>query len=141
MFDQLLQLVKDNAGDAIINNPAIPNEKNDSAIESTTSSIFDSLKNMATQGNLTDMFKDGGSSTAVANITSNAAGGLMEKFGLDSSAASNIAQQLIPSVLDKFVSKTNDPNDSSFDLGSIVSSLTGGSGGGILDSLKGMFGS
>ena len=33
MFDNLLQLIKENAGESIINNPAIPNEKNDAAIQ------------------------------------------------------------------------------------------------------------
>ena len=41
MFDNLLKLVKENAGDAIIKNPVIPNEKNDEAIHATTTSIFD----------------------------------------------------------------------------------------------------
>ena len=32
MFDQIVTLVKQNAGTAIINNPAIPNERNDEAV-------------------------------------------------------------------------------------------------------------
>ena len=65
-------------------------------------------------------------------------------------------------MLQNLVHKTNDPNDSSFDIqgilskvtggaggfniGNIVSNLTGGnnnqenSGGGMLDSIKGLFG-
>ena len=60
MFENLLNLVKENAGDAIINNPAIPNEKNDEAINTTTNSIVETLKAQVTSGNLssiTDMFK------------------------------------------------------------------------------------
>ena len=56
---------------------------------------------------------------------------LMAKFGLDSGAAAGIVQNLIPSVLDKLVSKTNDPNDSSFDINGIFNSLTGGKTSGL----------
>jgi hypothetical protein len=87
---------------------------------------------------------------------------LMHKFGIDANAAGGIAQNLIPTVLSNLVSKTNDPNDSSFNLQDIVSKVGGGnldiqsiignftgnnttedgknSGGGIMDSLKGLFG-
>lgn len=64
-------------------------------------------------------------------------------------------------VLQGLVHKTNDPNDSSFDMQNILSTVTGGnggfdigglinqfsggsnqqSGGGILDTVKGLFGS
>ncbi len=148
MFDQLLQLVKENAGDAIINNPAIPNEQNDAAIETASGSIMDQLKGLAGGGNLDSVMNlfQGSSSAAtnpvVNNISTGVAGELMKKFGLDHGAASNIVQQLIPTVMSKLVKKTNDPNDSSFDLQGILGSLTGGtqSGGGILGTLKGLFG-
>ena len=44
MFDNLLELVKSQAGDTIINNTAIPNQHNDEAVEVASSSIFDTLK-------------------------------------------------------------------------------------------------
>lgn len=148
MFDQLLQLVKENAGEAIINNPAIPNEQNDAAVETTTGSIMDHLKGLAGGGNLDSvmsLFQGGGNAAAsplVNNISSGVAGDLMKKFGIDQSSATNIVQQLIPVVMNKFVNKTNDPNDNSFDLQGIIGSLTGGQkgGGGILNSIKGLFG-
>jgi hypothetical protein len=62
----------------------------------------------------------------------------MEKFVLDSGAAKGIVEKLIPVVMEKFVNKTNDPNDNSFDLGDIVKNL-GGSGG-IGGMLGGLFG-
>jgi uncharacterized protein YidB (DUF937 family) len=163
MLDNLLDLVKQHAGDAIINNPAIPNERNDEAVEAASSSIFDGLKNAASGGNISDLMSmfSGGSNAAASPLAQNIQGGfvqnLMHKFGLDEGAASNIAGGLIPNVLQKLVHKTNDPNDSSFDLQGILSKVGGGnldvqgligqftgggssSGGGILDSLKGLFG-
>ena len=148
MFDELLNLVKANAGDAVINNPAIPNEQNDAVCETATSSIIDKLKGLVGGGGLesiTSMFTGGGNVAdhpAVSNISSGVAGDLMQKFGLDSGTAGNIVQQLIPTVMGKLVNKTNDPNDSSFNLQGILGTLTGGQGGGgILDTIKGFFGS
>lgn len=148
MFDQLLQLVKENAGEAIINNPAIPNEQNEAAVETATGSIMDHLKGLAGGGNLDSVMSlfqgDGNaaSSPVVSNISSGVAGDLMKKFGIDQATASNIVQQLIPVVMNKFVSKTNDPNDKSFDIQGIIGSLSGGQkgAGGILNTIKGLFG-
>jgi hypothetical protein len=48
---------------------------------------------------------------------------------------------MIPKVMEQFVSKTNDPNDSSFDLNSIVQNLSGSSGtSDALNVVKGFFG-
>ena len=165
MLDNLLQLVKQYAGSAIITNPAIPNERNDEAIETASSSIFDGLKNAASNGNITDIMSmfSGGTNVAnsglAQNIQNGFIGNLMQKFGIDANAASGIASNLIPTVLQQLVHKTNDANDSSFDLQSIISKVGGGNidvqsligqftgnqnsttnGGGIMDSLKGLFG-
>lgn len=146
MLEQLLQLVKENAGDAIINNPAIPNENNDAAMETAANSLFDNLKGVASGGNLDgilNLFNQGGdvsSNPLVNNLSSGVAGDLMKKFGLDPAAAGGIVQNLLPVVLNKLVNKTNDPNDSSIDLQGIIGSLTGGKGGGIGNLIKGIFG-
>lgn len=143
MLENLLSLVKQYAGDAIVNNPAIPNEHNDAAISTVSGSIFNSLKSQITSGGLsqiTNLFN--GSSTTDANgVTSGVANdvvcNLMNKFGISGNQAKDIAAKIIPSVMGSLVSKTNDPNDSSFDLGSIMQSLSGG--GGMMDKLKGLF--
>ncbi|MGL4596061.1 MAG: hypothetical protein ACRCYO_00950 [Bacteroidia bacterium] len=146
MFENLLNLVKENAGDAIVNNPAIPNEHNDAAIETTGNSIMNTLKSQASSGNmdqLMNMFKGGtpdASNPIVNSVSNNVASDLMSKFGIDQGAASGIAAKLIPQVMNKFVNKTNDPNDSSFDIGGIMSSLTGGgAAGGIGGMISNLF--
>jgi uncharacterized protein YidB (DUF937 family) len=133
MLDNLINLVKEHAGDAIVNNPAIPNEKNDDAIKTTGESILNSLKSQAAGGDMSslmNMFKGGdAASSPVANaVQGNVAADLAKKFGLDSGAAGSIASSLIPMVMNKFVNKTNDPNDSSFDLGDIMKNIGGGGG-------------
>ncbi|MFT3754191.1 MAG: DUF937 domain-containing protein [Paludibacter sp.] len=145
MLENLINLVKENAKQAIIDNPAIPNEQNDAACETTATSIFDSLKNMLGSGGLdriTQLFSrnDEDKSSAVNEISGNVAGELMNKFGMENSAANDVVQSLVPTVVGQLTSKTNDPNDSSFDLESIVGSLTGGDTGGILGKLKGLVG-
>ena len=144
MFDQLLKLVKENAGEAIINNPAIPNQHNDAAIKAATTGIMDQLKNAVKSGgvsNLTGLLtsKNIESNPLVQGISSNVTNELMKKFGIDQNQASSIVQKLIPVVMSQFVSKTNDPRDNSFDLNGIVSSLSGG--GGILSGISKIFGS
>ncbi|HEX8333720.1 MAG TPA: DUF937 domain-containing protein [Segetibacter sp.] len=133
MLENLRDLVKQNSGEAIINNPAIPNEKNDEAVDLASNSIVSGLKNEVSQGNLSDlmsMFNGGEQAATQSAVAQNIQGGFVEslvrKFGLDQGKASGIAGMLIPLVLKKFVNKTNDPNDKSFDLQDIIGSLTAG---------------
>lgn len=147
MLQNLIQLVKDNAGEAIINNPAVPNEQNDAAIEATAGSIFDSLKNQFTNGGgmemITGLFNgnnDASSNPVSGNVANDAIAGLVKKIGLPEGAAAGIVSQLVPKVMDILKSKTNDPNDNSFDLQGIIGSLTGGDSGNLINKVKGMFG-
>ncbi len=144
MFDNLLQLVKEHAGEAIVNNPAIPNDKNDAAIGVASEGILDQLKQMGASGGMDaimGLMKGGNvaGSSAVADIAGNVAGKLMSNFGLDASQAEGIVKNLVPQVMDKFVSKTADPNDKSFDLQDVIGTLSGGGMGGVMDKLKGLF--
>ena len=135
MLENLLDLIKQNAGDAIVNNPAIPNEHNEAAIAEAGSSITDGLKKMIADGNVSDvaaLFNHQGGDIANTPAAQQISGGfvqnLMGKFGLGEGAASGIAASLIPMVLQKLVHKTNDPNDSSFNIQSIIGGLVGGGG-------------
>ena len=135
MFDQLMQLVKEQAGDAIVNNPAIPNEKNNEAIQDVSQQLLSGLQNHAQQGNISDivsMFKNGGSSgmmnnPMVAQLINKVAGSLASKFGISQQTATQIAYGILPQVLSKFVNKTNDPNDNDFDLQDVIKNVSGNS--------------
>ena len=149
MFDQLLNLVKQYSGDAIINNPAIPNEQNEEAMSSASGSIMDTLKGMMSGGgaaSVLNLFNQHNSNDVTnhpvtQNASSNFVTTLMNKFGLDSNKAGNIAGLIIPMVMSKLVSKTNDSNDSSFDLQGIFNSLSGNKTGGMdIQSLVSKFG-
>jgi hypothetical protein len=147
MLNQLLEIVKQNAGDAIIKNPEVPNAKNDQAIKLAATSLLNNLKGQAGGGNLNtvlDMFKGSGNVSAnplVNNITKNVAGELSKKLGISQAAATNIVNQLVPVVMSQLAKKTNDPNDKSIDLQTIAKALSGkGGAGGILGALGGLLG-
>ncbi len=148
MLKNLLELVKESAGEAIINNPAVPNKNNDAVIQTATNSLFKALQSTAKTGGVNsvkDLFQQGGDISkhpAMNAVSSNVAGDLMKKFGLDKGAAANIVAMLLPVVMSKLVKKTNDPKDNSFNLDGIIGALAGGQGklGGLLGSLKGLLG-
>ena len=92
MLEQLMSLIQDNSQDAIVNNPAIPNQNNNAAIQTVFQSVVGGLQNEAQGGNLSGLMGllsgqagQGGSlmnNPIVAGIAQNAIGSLMEKFGL-----------------------------------------------------------
>lgn len=136
MLEQLMSLIQDNSQDAIVNNPAIPNQNNNAAMQTVFQSVVGGLQNEAQGGNLSGLMGllsgqggQGGSlmnNPIVAGIAQNAIGSLMEKFGLSNSAAGNIIAQVLPGVLSSMISKTSNPNDNSMDFGGIMGSLLGG---------------
>ncbi|WP_316804642.1 DUF937 domain-containing protein [Pedobacter nototheniae] len=170
MLENLNELVRENAQDAVVNNSAIPNEHNEAVIQAASSSIFDTLKDKLTSGDigsLTDIFKsENAEGSAVATQASGTFVDKLSALGISGDTAKSIAASIIPVIISKFTQKTNDPNDSSFNIQDVIGKLAGGAdgkfdlsdvvgmfgggnkdqaagaqpeGGGILDKLKGMF--
>ena len=159
MIDKLINLVRQNAGDEIERNPAIPNEQNDEAMREMGKEINNGLEEEARQGNiqnLISMFKgntSGGlsSNPTTRSIIGRVAGKFAAKFGIPESTAAGIADSLVPKVLNQFINKTNDPNDREFDLQDVLKNFTGNSNvgdlmgqftggkGGIGETIGGMF--
>jgi len=149
MLENLLKLMQENAGEAIINNAAIPNAKNNAAIETATNALVKGLKNAVSTGgaqSVKNLLKDENQVTSnplFNNLSSQVSGDLMKKFGLNKASAASIVTMLLPVVLSKLAHKTNDPGDNSFTLDGILGSLAGGSTGSganlgkILGTLKG----
>lgn len=146
MLEQLMGLIKDHSQEAIVNNPEIPNEHNDSAMQTILSSVVGGLASQGQSGNssgliglLSGQSSNLGSNPIVEGIATQAVGSLMEKFGINKSAAGGIVSAVLPSVMGSLIRKTNDPNDSSFDLSSIMGAVMGGqqqnAGGGLMDVL------
>lgn len=147
MLDQLLQLVREQAQEPVVNNPAVPNEQNDAVIGAATQSIAASLQQELANGNgaqLLSLFGSGDNNAVneqnplVNRISGNFVETLLQKFNLDKGVATKLAASLIPTVLGALVKKTNDPGNSSFNLEGILNSLTGGSAQGV--NLSGILG-
>jgi len=151
MLDEILNLVKNQASNVITNNSQVPEEKKDAAVETTTHAIADGLKSQLTAGNISNimsLFGGGSGSTNAlsSSLQNSVVSSLAQKVGLSPAVATTIASTVVPALISLISKKHNDPNDS-FDLGSIIGSLTGGgnntksnSGGGLLDTLGGLFG-
>ncbi len=139
MLDQLLNLVKEHAGDAVVNNADVPNEHNNDVIAEATKTVTGGLQNMLAGGGLQNILslfggqqqQQGSGNGIMSNplvnmMVGHFAGKLMSKFGLGGNQASNVAGQLIPNVISSLISKTKDPSNPGFTVDSLLNSLTGG---------------
>lgn len=136
MLEQLLEMVRTNSQQAIVQNPEIPNEQNEDAMGTVLGSVLGGLKNYENQGgNPNDLMHMLGNSSAagsgmmsnpvVGGMAQNAIGGLMERFGLSSGSAGSIVSQVLPMILGTMASRNNNPNDS-FNVGGISNVLADG---------------
>lgn len=144
MLENLNELVKESAQEAIVNNSEIPNEQNEAAIQAASGSIFDSLKQQLSSGNvgnLVDAFKGG--NIADSAVVKDASSGFVDKLsglGINAESAKGIAASIIPVIVGKFVNKTNDPNDSSFNIQDVLTKISGPDGKFQLSDLTDLFG-
>ena len=143
MLDQLFDIVKQFGQETVVNNPQVPNEKNNEVMAEATNTVASGLQNIIAGGglqNIIQMFTGGGSgqqqsSSGIAGLMKNPivsmmAGHLMKKLisshGLNSQAASGVASSLIPNILSGLIQKTNS-GTGGFDLQSLIANLAGGS--------------
>ncbi len=147
MFEQISALVKQYGQQVVVDNPDIPNENNNAVLAEATRTITGGMQNMLAGGGLQDiisMFTGGGGTSGGRSQTGGVAGmlknpmvsmmvghlisKLVGKFNMTHAQASQVSNNLIPSVLNGLVTRTasNDPSDSSFDLNDLIGSLTGG---------------
>src|SRR5215213_10582851 len=151
MLKELFELVKGQATETVINNPAVPNEQNDEVVAEATNTVASGLRNIVAGGgvqSLLGLFTGGNdkksllSNPIVSMMMGHFAGKLMNKFNMNNTQANNLSGNLIPGVLGSLINKTNDPNDSGFSLEKLLGSITGNkgsgqnTGGGIGDLLK-----
>jgi hypothetical protein len=133
MVENLNGLVKENANATIITNAAIPNERNEEAVQEASSAIEQSLKNSLSGGNVKEvanLFNGAGDNITANPVTQQATGNfidrLQSRFGLNVQQSANIANNLIPTVLKRLVQKTGDPADNSFSIQKIFNEVSGG---------------
>ncbi len=144
MLENLNELVRENVQDAVVNNSEVPNEQNEAVIQAASGSIFDTLKDQLSTGNigaLTDLFN--GSSAQGSSVAQQASNSFTDKLsglGINAETAKTIAASVIPLIVGKLAQKTADPNDSSFNIKDILGNIAGGADGKFdLNDVMGMF--
>jgi len=144
MLEQLLDLVKNFGKDTVVENPQIPNEQNNEVLADATKTITSGFQNVLAGGglqNILDLFKGGGTTggSGAAGLLKNPMvtmmvghfiSKLVGKYNMSPAAASSVANNLIPNVLNGVITETNNPANPGFTLDGLIGSLTGGNGGG-----------
>lgn len=134
MLEELFNLVKGVASQ----NQTVPSTQKDEIAAEATNTVASGMRNMVAGGgleSLISMFSNSGQQKQAGGLLSNPIVSmmvghftekLMSKFNLNSGEASNVASSMIPDVIGNLVNKSNDPNDNSFSLESLLNSITGG---------------
>jgi hypothetical protein len=139
MLDQILNLVKQFGKETVVENPEVPNEYNNDVMAEATKTVAGGLQNVMSGGgleNIISLFRGGGNAGSngggllknpiVSMMVGHFISKLVGKFRMAPAAASNVSNNLIPNVLSNLITRTQDPNDSAFDLNKLIGSLTGG---------------
>ena len=134
MLENLMNLVRKYAGDGINNNSAIPNDKNEQAVQSAGSSIMSTLQNALSGGRISDVlsyFKNGDQTDhpIVNEAATNYAQDLQKNLGLNPQDAQDAANKVIPQTMNQLASQTADPSNKSFNIQDIFNKLSGGKTG------------
>jgi hypothetical protein len=130
MFEKLFMLVKNNAGTAIIDNPAIPEKYHEAVINEASSTIIEVLKGQMENGKLKDLvsyfqFSGINNSALVAGMVNKFANKLNNFYGIEPKAALSAANALIPPVMKELVKQLKNAQNKEFSLANFLSKLNG----------------
>ena len=130
MFEKLFQLVKNNAGTAVIDSPTIPAKYHEAVINEASSSIIEVLKAQVETGRIKDLvkyFQFPGiyNNSIVSSMVNKFANKLNNFYGVDPESALVVANQLIPPVMEQLVMQTKNEKNKDFSLGNLLSKLNG----------------
>lgn len=135
MFEELTHLVERFGQDSIVNNQEVPNEHNEAVMNETSISILSGLQGILAGGGakqIAGLFEGNNAQDAsnpvVQQLTQQLSGNLGQKFGLNDTAASNLAGGLIPKVLGSLIGNAKDPNYKGFGVSDLVTAISGGNG-------------
>ncbi len=140
MFEKLFMLVKNNAGTAVIDNPAIPAKYHEAVINEASSSIIEVLKNQLETGKIKDLvkfFQFSGiyNNSLVSSIINKFANKLNNFYGIEPESAMSAANSLITPVMAELVKESKDAKNVDFGLSNFLSKLNGNRGN--MDALVG----
>ena len=147
MLKELIDLVRNQAQEPVINNTAIPNEYNNAVVAEASNTVASGLRNIVAGGglqSLISLFTSGGGdrknllgNPIVSMMMGHFAGKLINKYNLDSNQANNLSGTLIPDVIGSLINKSNDSSDNTFSLEKLLSSITGGKSGEVAGQMQG----
>ncbi len=137
MMNNLLDLVKEKASEAVSTLKDVPAGKQESIVKQTVSSVEDGMKAYLGTGNISDFTSlMGGKNRIEGNpvtdmLNKKLTSDLGSKIGLDSNQSGSIAAAIIPAVLKGIVQKFGSGNDGEMDINKVIGELTGGKVAGI----------
>lgn len=134
MLDQLLQMVKEYGENEVVNNPAVPNEHNNAVMSEASYAVAGTFQQAIANGNVQDVMRlfqqeDNVMSNPLAQQAEGSfIDSITSKLGIDSGTAKGVAASLLPMIMQTLVKRTNSqaPEDSGFNISSLIGSLTGG---------------
>ena len=130
MFENLFQLVKNNAGTAVIGNPEIPVKYHEAILHEASSCIIDVLKGQMESGKLRDLVKyfqypEIYKNPLVTSVVNKFATRLNKYYGIDPISSLKIANSLMkPTMLD-LIRQTRNEQNKEFALSSFLSRING----------------
>lgn len=129
MFEKLFLLVKNNAGTAVVSNPAVPEKYHEAVINDASSSIIEVLKGQMETGKLKDLvkyFQFSGvyNNPLISSAVKKFANKLNNFYGIDSAEALKIANELIPPVMQELIRESKGENKE-FSLSALLAKLSG----------------
>jgi hypothetical protein len=129
MFEKLFLLVKNNAGTAVIDNPAIPVKYHEAVINEASSSIIEVLKSQVETGKIKDLIKffqfSGYNNSLVSSMVNRFANKLNNFYSIDPNSAWAAANSLIPPVMQELVKQSKNEQNIEFGLANLLTKLNG----------------
>jgi hypothetical protein len=116
MLDQILALVREYGETTIVNNPAVPNEHNEAALNSASQSIVNGIQGAVSQGQLPQLLALLGSSENLMNspmikeMIASFGEQLKSQFSVAPEQASSVASDTIPKVLSGVLAQLGNAN-------------------------------
>jgi hypothetical protein len=136
MIDQILKLVRDNSTEEIINNPSVPNEKNETAISLVSEQITDGIKNIFNNpSQITNLMGGGSFSTIVSQLINSTSKKLSSELGLGENLTQSISEKILPKIMSRFTSKLADPADNDITFSGLIKQFSGSSNLGDLSAM------
>lgn len=130
MFEKLFLLVKNNAGKAVIDNPAIPVKYHEAVINEASSSIIEVLKGQVETGRVKELikfFQFSGiyNNSLVSSIINRFANKLNNFYGIEIHSAILVSTSLITAAMRDLVEQSKNAQNLDLGLSNLLSKLNG----------------